>query len=174
MQTTAITKFEGKHRWCSNFAEGTTVFRGITFRYRENAYQWAKGLLGGEDLTSRKMRLFHEDVIDEHGILSKQYTPFEAKKWGKKLLCPADWDEDTVKGAVMKEIVLDCFKRNAGHRILLLDTDTVLLEEGNNWHDTYFGVCNGTCWKGPHPSEGRNMLGKILMEVREELRTVCV
>ena len=35
------------------------------------------------------------------------------------------------------------------------------LEEGNTWHDTYWGVCNG---------KGKNKLGKILMQVREELK----
>ena len=43
----------------------------------------------------------------------------------------------------------------------LVETGTEELVEGNDWGDTYWGVCKGT---------GKNMLGKILMEVREELK----
>ena len=32
--------------------------------------------------------------------------------------------------------------------------------EGNNWNDTFWGVCRG---------KGRNELGKVLMKVRSEL-----
>jgi predicted NAD-dependent protein-ADP-ribosyltransferase YbiA (DUF1768 family) len=44
---------------------------------------------------------------------------------------------------------------------LLIDTDDHELIEGNWWHDYFWGVCNG---------KGENHLGKILMDVREELK----
>ena len=44
---------------------------------------------------------------------------------------------------------------------LLLATDDMLLVEGNTWGDTYWGVCNGI---------GFNMLGKLLVELRSQLR----
>ena len=43
----------------------------------------------------------------------------------------------------------------------LLATGDAYLEETNHWHDTFWGVCKG---------KGQNHLGKILMEVREELK----
>lgn len=43
----------------------------------------------------------------------------------------------------------------------LLATGTRYLEETNTWGDTYWGVCEG---------KGLNMLGKTLMQVRDELR----
>ena len=43
----------------------------------------------------------------------------------------------------------------------LLETGDEELVEGNTWGDRYWGVCGG---------KGKNMLGKILMRVREELR----
>jgi hypothetical protein len=39
----------------------------------------------------------------------------------------------------------------------LLATEYVELIEGNNWGDTFFGVCNG---------EGENWLGRLLMNLR--------
>jgi predicted NAD-dependent protein-ADP-ribosyltransferase YbiA (DUF1768 family) len=45
---------------------------------------------------------------------------------------------------------------------LLLTGDEELIE-GNYWHDHIWGVCDGT---------GTNWLGKILMEIRDELRAI--
>jgi predicted NAD-dependent protein-ADP-ribosyltransferase YbiA (DUF1768 family) len=46
-------------------------------------------------------------------------------------------------------------------RAKLLATGDEFLVEGNHWGDTYWGVCNG---------KGRNMLGSLLMKVREEIK----
>uniref|UniRef100_UPI00345E83CD NADAR domain-containing protein n=1 Tax=uncultured Duncaniella sp. TaxID=2768039 RepID=UPI00345E83CD len=43
----------------------------------------------------------------------------------------------------------------------LIATGDAELVEGNYWHDTVWGVCDGV---------GENHLGKILMRVREELK----
>lgn len=44
---------------------------------------------------------------------------------------------------------------------LLLATGDEELVEGNVWGDTFWGVCEG---------KGENWLGKILMDIRKELR----
>lgn len=44
---------------------------------------------------------------------------------------------------------------------MLLATGDEELVEGNYWHDTIWGVCDGV---------GENHLGKMLMEIREDLR----
>lgn len=44
-----------------------------------------------------------------------------------------------------------------------LSTGDAELVEGNTWNDTWWGV-NATTGKG------KNMLGRLLMQVREELR----
>ena len=45
---------------------------------------------------------------------------------------------------------------------LLLSTGTQELVEGNAWNDRFWGVCKGV---------GQNHLGKLLMELRENIRT---
>jgi predicted NAD-dependent protein-ADP-ribosyltransferase YbiA (DUF1768 family) len=45
----------------------------------------------------------------------------------------------------------------------LLETGNLYIEETNTWNDTYWGVCGG---------KGRNKLGKILMVIREDLRSI--
>lgn len=46
-------------------------------------------------------------------------------------------------------------------RARLLETGDAMLIEGNTWGDTFWGVCNG---------QGLNVLGNLLMEIRQELR----
>jgi len=43
----------------------------------------------------------------------------------------------------------------------LLATGNALLVEGNNWNDTYWGMCRNV---------GENHLGKLLMKIRGELK----
>jgi predicted NAD-dependent protein-ADP-ribosyltransferase YbiA (DUF1768 family) len=47
----------------------------------------------------------------------------------------------------------------------LLDTDENVLVEGNDWNDTFWGVCNG---------KGENHLGILLMKTRKALSEVIV
>ena len=48
---------------------------------------------------------------------------------------------------------------------LLATGDTTLIE-GTTWHDNYWGVCSCEKCGG----RGKNRLGELLMEIREELR----
>jgi predicted NAD-dependent protein-ADP-ribosyltransferase YbiA (DUF1768 family) len=58
----------------------------------------------------------------------------------------------------MTEIVGEKFNQNPELKEKLLATKDIELVEGNHWHDTYWGVCNGV---------GENHLGKILMAYRD-------
>ena len=72
----------------------------------------------------------------------------------------ADWQ--AVKLGIMEELVWLKFWTHAHLRVLLLATAACYLEETNTWGDCFWGVCGGC---------GENHLGKILMRVRERLRT---
>jgi predicted NAD-dependent protein-ADP-ribosyltransferase YbiA (DUF1768 family) len=51
-------------------------------------------------------------------------------------------------------------------RAMLLATGNEELIEGNTWHDNTWGDCSCDACKD---IEGKNMLGKLLMKVRDEL-----
>jgi predicted NAD-dependent protein-ADP-ribosyltransferase YbiA (DUF1768 family) len=55
--------------------------------------------------------------------------------------------------------------RDADLRAKLLATGTDFLEEGNFWHDNYWGQCS--CQT--HAGHGQNRLGYILMMVRSNI-----
>ena len=82
-------------------------------------------------------------------------SPADVKRFGKKIPLRVDWKE--VRLNVMREIVFLKFSQNQDLKKKLLATGNAILVEKNNWHDYFWGVCNG---------KGENHLGKILMTVR--------
>jgi len=86
-------------------------------------------------------------------------NPSEAKRAGRRAILRKDWEE--IKEDVMYKVVLAKFVQNEELKYKLLDTGSAELIEENNWGDRIWGTVNG---------KGRNLLGKILMRVREELK----
>ena len=70
-----------------------------------------------------------------------------------------DWHD--IKFSVLRDLNFQKYRNSPKLRQMLLNTGDAVLEEGNTWGDTYWGICNGV---------GENNLGKILMEIREALR----
>ncbi len=95
---------------------------------------------------------------DERLSVAAKESPGAAKKAGRKVTLRSDWEQ--VKVGIMKDLVLQKFQEHEELRELLLATGECHLEETNTWRDRFWGVCGG---------QGQNHLGKILMEVRDEL-----
>ena len=85
-------------------------------------------------------------------------NPSEAKRLGRRVKLRADWED--VKDDIMAEIVENKFTQNKDLMQKLLDTKNEELIEGNTWNNKYWGVCNG---------KGKNILGKILMNLRANI-----
>lgn len=146
--TSVIAEFFGDYRFLSNFYPAPFVWSGIRWRTAEHAYQAAKAT-GSEK----------NDWIDK---IIKCKTPGEAKRAGKKVPLRPMWDK--IKDEIMLRIVTQKFVQNPTLLRRLIATGTAALEEGNAWGDNYWG-------KSPiGNSDGRNQLGKILMEIREQYK----
>ena len=85
-------------------------------------------------------------------------NPVEAKRRGGLVRMRPDWDE--IRVGVMETCLRDKFATNPLQRMLLATGDAHL-EEGNTWGDRFWGTVNGV---------GENMLGKLLMKIRDEIR----
>jgi ribA/ribD-fused uncharacterized protein len=150
----AVYYFKGNYGFLSNFY--LTPVNG--YPSSENNYQ-------AEKTTDEKIKAEFRNPL---------MTSAMAKRYGRTLKIRPDWDE--IKDQVMLEIVREKF-RNSRLQSLLLQTSTKYLFEGNNWHDVYWGVCDGrhaNYSEAPaHPdlSIGENKLGKILERVRFEIWT---
>jgi len=101
--------------------------------------------------------------LEHQEAIRQARSPMTAARMGRDRKRPLrpDWNE--VKDDVMRQAVLQKFATHAGIREILLSTGDELIIE-NAPHDYYWG-----CGKD---KSGKNMLGTILMEVRDQLRTV--
>lgn len=134
-----IDNFTGTYRFLSNFYRATVILGDMTYSSVEHAFQAAKTLDEDERLQ------FHRIIAGE------------AKKLGRKIKIRSDWEE--IKNSIMLELLHDKFQIPE-LRMLLKMTEPEELVEGNTWGDTYWGVCNGV---------GQNKLGKLLMQVRDNI-----
>lgn len=143
-----IDKFRGEYAFLSNFFPCYVQYEGLDYPSVEHAFQAAKSL----DLEVRRG-------------MQVCPSPADAKYCGRRLKLRPDWEQ--IKIQVMRDLVKDKFTRNLSTvdiKKLLLETGDAYLEEGNHHRDTFWGTVDG---------KGQNWLGKILMEVREELKVTA-
>ena len=144
---TRITKFRGSNYFLSNFYEAPVKYLGMTYRNNEAAFQSAKVI---------NTKHANQRIVFTH------LDPKEAKRKGRHVQLRPDWEK--VKDQVMHDIVYAKFRNNPVLTTKLLATENTILVEGNTWHDTYWGY-------DIRQRRGQNKLGKILMQVRRELRS---
>ena len=145
---TVIDSFRGEYDFLSNMYDAPVYWSGYKFRNAESAFQAQK-------LAYKNGGYSWDEVEPFENISGK-----EARKLGKSIPIDSNW-WDHEKRKVMKDIIKAKFVQNADLAERLLATGDIELIEGNTWGDTYWGVSNGV---------GQNNLGKILMEIRAELR----
>lgn len=136
-----IRSFSGAHRFLSNFYPSPWVeLDGLCYPTVEHAYQAAKTLDA-----ERRYRI------------QQLATPGAAKRAGRVVPLRAGWEDRKV--AVMRSLLERKFVEKNLRAALLATGDAVLIE-GNDWGDTFWGVCRGV---------GENWLGRLLMDVRAVL-----
>jgi len=144
-----IGPFEHEFHFLSNFYLSPVVMEGIEFPSVEHAYQAAKTL----DVEQRKK-------------IAAAPTAAKSKKMGRAVSLRVNWE--AVKVAVMWSLLETKFQ-DKDLRQKLLDTGDEELVELNWWHDRFWGVCTGghrcSC-----DHDGENMLGKQLVNLRQEIR----
>ncbi len=143
-----IDTFLGQYRFLSNFSVSPIASAdGLTFRTAEHAYQAGKS----DDPQTRR-------------LIAAALTPGHAKRLGRQLDLPADWD--TRRHEVMARVLRAKFS-DPHLAELLMKTEGAELVEGNNWHDQYWGDCG--CRRLSCEPIGENWLGRHLMAVRATL-----
>ena len=142
-----INSFDKEYYFLSNYYPSKITFEGIEYKTVEHAFQAAKSL----------------DNFERYSIAIMP-TPGRAKQMGRSTSLRADWEE--VKESVMETCLREKFAIPELREKLLTTGDEELIE-GNTWHDNTWGDC--TC-AGCADNPGRNLLGKLLMKIREELK----
>jgi len=144
MNSNAIREFKGEYAFLSNFARLDNFINldGMFFWTVEHAYQAAKT----SDLNFRR-------------LIAQAKTPREAKRIGRKVPMRPAWDQ--MKDVIMFKLLQVKFQQT-NFKQKLIETYPAELVEGNWWGDHYWGVNVRT-------GVGENRLGKLLMQIREEL-----
>lgn len=133
--------FRGEKAFLSNFYDAPLTYKGITYQSAEVAYQAQKC---GTEAEKRRFSAL---------------SSAEAKKLSHSMKIRPTWGNEKV--AIMTEIVRAKFEQNPELAEKLRATGCEELEEINSWGDTFWGMNEN--------GEGDNMLGKILMQIRDEL-----
>jgi len=87
-----------------------------------------------------------------------------AKVFGRQLSLRPEWEQKRLD--IMRELLRLKFPPGSNLARMLILTDPESLEEGNKWHDNFWGRCHCPRCAG---KGGQNWLGKMLMELRTSL-----
>lgn len=138
-------KVEDEYGCFSNFSKHSFVLENWEWKTSEIYFQ-AQKFKGTE----------HEEII------KNMKSSLSAAKYGRRKDLPLREDWDLVKDDVMRAAVYAKFSQNPNIKEILLSTGNQEIIEATT--DDYYWGC-GT------EKTGKNMLGIILMETRELLRT---
>lgn len=138
-------RFENEFEFLSNFSKSEIILDGIIYPTVEHFFQAMKT----------------KDPIQRAEIAAAP-TPGKAKRLGRHVQLRSDWEE--VKEQIMEDGLRLKFA-DPELKAKLLATGDKYLEEGNTWHDNYWGVCYCIDCQD---IMGKNHLGKLLMKLRSE------
>jgi ribA/ribD-fused uncharacterized protein len=134
-----------ERNWFSNFIpyKKPIIYQNIIYQTPEHLYQALK-----------------TNNVQERQYIASMATPGQAKRAGKKVTLRVDWENYKITAMC---IALNFRKRDPGWIHKLVNTQGEIVE-WNTWHDRIWGKCIcPRCNK-----QGRNLLGKILMQMREQ------
>lgn len=160
--TETFVLFWGEEDIYSNFHPSKFSLEGHVFHWSEQAFMWLKALQFGDAKIADALlaQTPYNSSPLECKRLGRQVTPFDEVVWNERGL------------EAMRRVVAAKFAQNPHLARQLLDTgDRVLAEAspydriwGIGWGESDREAQDVSRWKG------RNLLGQVLMEVRQSLR----
>ena len=141
-----IRAFNNQYKWLSNFSPVALRVNGLSFPTLEHAYQ-AYRATNEEDREKIRTAL----------------TPGQAKRIAHSVEQDPEFPARRVE--IMTKL-LEAKFRKPKLKAKLKATGKQELVEGNNWHDNFYGNC--LC-RPCATITGHNMLGKLLMKIRDEV-----
>lgn len=142
-----FSKIDKKYGCFSNFYPCKVEFDGIVYQNSEAAWQAQKTL-------AKHKRMEFSTML-----------PSEAKRAGRRVTLREDWE--SIKYDLMVAVLEAKFTQNKELGEVLKSTgDATIVEDTTGWHDNLWGSCSYPRCDG---ITGQNLLGKALMQVRDEL-----
>ena len=137
-----ILEFRGPTRWLSNFHVEEFEWQGKVYKTSEHAYQAAKA-----------------SNVADHEYVRSASTSSGAKNRGNRIKLRSSWNDTRLDA--MYSVLKAKFAQEKLIALRLVETGDCHLEEGNAHGDVFWGTVDG---------KGENHLGKILMQIRQELK----
>jgi len=140
----SIVSFEDNNSFLSNFYIHPILFENVVYKSSEHAYQAQK-------------TLDHEEIK----LVREASTPEQAKKIAQTVTLREGWGEMRVD--VMRDVLWAKFSDAVNPKLAnkLINTKKCFIIKDNNYGDVFWGMCE---------HKGENMFGKLLMEIRDELK----
>lgn len=140
----------------STSAEPITRFRG-EYYFLSNMFP-ERLTVGGITYECAEAAFQAQKVTsDAERMKFSKLNGFDARKLGRQVALRPDWDQ--VRLDVMREVLRAKFSNPELARQLVATQGTI--QENNTWGDTFWGISKG---------QGQNHLGRMLEELREELK----
>lgn len=139
-----VKEFKGRYKFLSNFFYSPITINGLTYNTVEHWFHSQK-----------------TENPEEQEMIRKVSTPALAKKKGRSVALRKDWED--IKLEIMEKGLIAKFKQHPDLAQKLLDTKDDLLQEGNRWGDSFWGINLDT-------NKGSNHLGKLLIRIRTKLK----
>jgi ribA/ribD-fused uncharacterized protein len=140
-----IEQFKGEYRWLSNFAPVVIHIDGIDYPSVEHAYMSCKS-------DDDSWKAYCSDPDNSAGTVKVKSREIDLiNGWHSKKL------------GVMEMCLRQKFSQEP-YRTRLIDTGDTYIQEGNYHGDKFYGVCLRT-------NEGLNHLGRLIMQIRNEINT---
>lgn len=134
-------QFRNEFYFLSNMYPCDLEIQGIHFSCAESEFQ--------------AMKCVHKDDV----LALSKMLGVDAKRYGRRVVLRDNWNAQRVNAM---RYVLNAKFKDPNLKAKLLATADLELVEDNDWNDTFWGRCNGV---------GANQLGKLLMELRDNLKS---
>lgn len=159
-ETNEFVFFWGADEIYSNFYPESFTHQGIRFKWSEQGVMYRKAMFFGAERIAN--------------MILEANSAYQCKQLGRSTEIPfveSQWTE--VREQIYKEVLLDKFSNPKLKRKLLATGSKHLVEASP--YDKIWGIRlaeDHPFAEQPDKWQGLNLLGKVLMEVREELKTV--
>jgi ribA/ribD-fused uncharacterized protein len=144
----------------SNFQPCKIIYQGLTFPTTEHAFMWAKAEFFGDQ--QAKLKILQTDNPKEAQNIGREVKNYDDTKW------------NAVRYQIMYDINLIKYQQNPQLAKCLLSTGMKTLVEANGKPDLIWSCglyANDPRIEDSSKWPGKNLLGKVLMEIREKLRS---
>ena len=146
--------FQSPHSPLSNLYPCNLVFRDECFLSAEGAWQYHRALVSGFE--------------KEAEVIKAERNPYKAKKLGGYLRASQEWDN--VCEDLMRDILLVKFSTVDFCKNFLIETGMKRLYEGTGDRKWGCGIPISKYWLVKTPCPGRNLLGMMLENTREQVK----